>query len=57
MNGKSWKNDTIKATAIGDLTKEKKSIGKKLKFEELVEVLGFAKNIINVEISLLLEKE
>ena len=41
-------NETMKATAIGDLTLEQKSSGKKLKLEDVMVVPGFAKNLISV---------
>ena len=41
-------NETMKATAIGDLTLEQKNTGKKLKLEEVMVVPGFAKNLISV---------
>jgi hypothetical protein len=41
-------NETMKAIAIGDLTLEQKSSGKKLKLEEVMVVPGFAKNLISV---------
>ena len=41
-------NETMKATAIGDLILEQKNTGKKLKLEEVMVVPGFAKNLISV---------
>ncbi|KAI2504335.1 Reverse transcriptase (RNA-dependent DNA polymerase) [Fragilaria crotonensis] len=41
-------NETMKAIAIGDLTLEQKSSGKKLKLEDVMVVPGFAKNLISV---------
>ena len=41
-------NETMKATAIGDLTLEQKNTRKKLKLEDVMVVPGFAKNLISV---------
>ena len=41
-------NETLKATAIGDLTLEQKDTKKTLKLEKVMVVPGFARNLISV---------